>query len=58
MSEFKKGQEVKATTVKGATQYHGKVAEVRNGPKGAWYTIKPFDGSPMFCTRAAKMKPA
>jgi hypothetical protein len=56
-TEFKKNQEVKAKTVTGKSYAAGKISEIRQGQKGAWYSVKLGDGS-IINTRAACIKPA
>lgn len=57
MSDLKKGQAVKAKTVRGSKFATGKITDVRVGAKGAWYSVKLDDGS-VINTRAACIKPA
>lgn len=57
MSELKKNQAVKAKTVRGDKYQNGKITDVRQGSKGAWYSVKLDDGS-VINTRAACIKPA
>lgn len=57
MSNLKKGQRVNAKTVPGNKSGTGKITEVRQGPKGAWYSVKLDDGSTIN-TRAACITPA
>ena len=45
MSNLKKGQAVKARTLRGATEIAGTVAEVIETTKGAWIAITPTDKS-------------
>lgn len=57
MSDLKKNQRVTAKTVPGTKYNPGKITEVRQGSKGAWYSVKLDDGS-VINTRAACIKPA
>jgi len=55
MSTLYVGQPVQAKTVRGTSYTAGNITEVRNGPKGAWYSVKLADGS-IINTRAACIK--
>lgn len=57
MSDFKKGQSVKAASVRSNDYRAGKIINVRSTAKGNWYEVKLDDGT-IFCTRAAKIKAA
>lgn len=59
MSELKKGQAVKARTVRKPSIIPGKVAEIAQTPNGLWVpvqpddkTAKPFKTRPALCTPA------
>ncbi|WP_157785165.1 hypothetical protein [Bradyrhizobium yuanmingense] len=56
MSDLKKHQPVKAKTVRGDKYQPGKITDVRQGAKGAWYSVKLDDGTTIN-TRAACIKP-
>lgn len=55
MSDFKKGQTVKAKTVLGTKYASGKITDVREGLRGKWFSVKLDDGS-IINTRAACLK--
>lgn len=57
MSELKKGQAVKAKTVRGTKYASGKITAINQGAKGAWYQVALDDGTTIN-TRAACIKPA
>lgn len=56
MSDLKKNQHVKAKTVRGTQYSAGRITDVRQGAKGAWYSVKLDDGTTIN-TRAACIKP-
>lgn len=55
MSNFKRGQKVKATPVRG-TERDGTFVAIHPGHKGDWAEIKPADGSKNFKTRPSMVK--
>lgn len=57
MSTFKKGQQVKARTVRGSEYKSGKVVGVNSTVKGDWVEVKAEDGT-TFKTRPALVNPA
>lgn len=57
MSTFKKGQQVKARTVRGSEYKSGKVVGVNSTVKGDWVEVKTEDGT-TFKTRPALVSAA
>lgn len=59
MTTLKKGQAVKARTVRSATFVAGTVTEIVNTAKGEWITVKPDDkAAKPFKTRPGLCLPA
>ncbi|MBV7417938.1 hypothetical protein KW830_05655 [Comamonas sp. CMM03] len=59
MTQLKKGQSVKARTIRGTATIAGKVQEIIETTKGLWVTVqpdakdaKPFKTRPALCTPA------
>jgi hypothetical protein len=53
--QFKKGQKVNATTIRGKLPIAGTIEAIHETFKGAWYEIKPASGTANFRTRASKI---